>query len=188
MQCVRISRLDFVCTQCERTNLLFMSAVCSSPSVSVVSQLYWASLLCRVQRSRSARSPRHEPKSQFSDFTSSASSSTLKSHPFLVPHIACCMCGILLSVRAISACSSSELQEDSLFDALLESVKPRGPDSLITHSQLVEIRPDLFIEVKLAASVLGLRGDGVTTQPLVGKRGVLAWNGQVSEASYISCL
>jgi asparagine synthetase B (glutamine-hydrolysing) len=33
--------------------------------------------------------------------------------------------------------------------------------------------------VSLSASVLGLRGEGVTAQPLVGKRGALGWNGQV---------
>lgn len=34
--------------------------------------------------------------------------------------------------------------------------------------------------MKLYASVLSLRGREVTAQPLVGKRGVLGWNGQVS--------
>lgn len=36
------------------------------------------------------------------------------------------------------------------------------------------------IEITLSASVLGLRGE-LTAQPLVGKRGVLGWNGQVFE-------
>lgn len=34
------------------------------------------------------------------------------------------------------------------------------------------------IEVRLSASVLGLRGE-ITQQPIIGKRGILGWNGQV---------
>ena len=44
----------------------------------------------------------------------------------------------------------------------------------------VAINEDWTVEVKLAASVLSLRGPAVFEQPVFGARGVLAWNGQVN--------
>lgn len=86
------------------------------------------------------------------------------------------MCGILFTLRLVA--STLDI-DDPTFDALLTAVTPRGPDSLKIHVSHVTLAPGQVVEVKLAASVLGLRGHGVTSQPLEDEDGVLAWNGQV---------
>ena len=86
------------------------------------------------------------------------------------------MCGLLLSIRLVQ---SGQDGSDPLFDSLLVTVKARGPDSLGIHTSRVDLEDGNVIEVKLAASVLGLRGDGITKQPLEDAHGVLGWNGQV---------
>lgn len=43
----------------------------------------------------------------------------------------------------------------------------------------VPFLPYLFPQVSMLGSVLHLRGAALTEQPLVGHRGVLAWNGEV---------
>jgi len=86
------------------------------------------------------------------------------------------MCGLLLSIRLSN---DTDNERDSIFDALLTSVTPRGPDSLRIHTSFVTLPTGDRLQVKLAASVLGLRGERITSQPLDGSRGVLGWNGQV---------
>lgn len=57
----------------------------------------------------------------------------------------------------------------------------RGPDADGVYARRVCLQQAGGGEVlvTLGSSVLGLRGHGVTAQPLIGKRGVSAWNGQV---------
>jgi len=93
------------------------------------------------------------------------------------------MCGLLLYIRLING---EEDGHDSLFNSLLTSVTPRGPDSLRTHRSHVLLPTGETLEVKLAASVLGLRGEGTTAQPVEGVRGVLGWNGQVFQGLDVS--
>jgi asparagine synthetase B (glutamine-hydrolysing) len=93
------------------------------------------------------------------------------------------MCGLLLSIRLIS---DRQHDQDPTFDALLTSVTPRGPDSLQVHISFVTLTSGETLEVKLAASVLGLRGANTVAQPLEGSRGVLGWNGQVFQGLNIS--
>ena len=86
------------------------------------------------------------------------------------------MCGLLLSIRLLD---DTAAESDHIFDSLLAAVTPRGPDSLKTHVSHVALPCGADLEVKLAASVLGLRGEGITSQPLDGQRGILGWNGQI---------
>lgn len=95
------------------------------------------------------------------------------------------MCGLTLSLRLVAgspsadAASSAADDLDPLLDSLRSSNALRGPDSSQTHIERIDLSSGHVLEVALSASVLGLRG-GLTAQPLVGKRGVLGWNGQVS--------
>lgn len=89
------------------------------------------------------------------------------------------MCGILLSIRPISNNGIDSNDSDSLFERLLAAVRPRGPDSLQIHTSIFPLDGAQRLEVKLASSVLGLRGRGITPQPLQNNDAVLAWNGQV---------
>ena len=86
------------------------------------------------------------------------------------------MCGLLFSLRLVASTLDTD---DPAFDALLAAVTPRGPDSLRTHISHVALPAGHTVEVKLAASVLGLRGQGITTQPREDDSAVLGWNGQV---------
>jgi hypothetical protein len=88
------------------------------------------------------------------------------------------MCGLTLSIHPYPISSSHEV----LLDSLCRTCAARGPDCQSTYSATVELDNRQKIELRLSASVLGLRGD-VTEQPIFGKRGVLGWNGQVSEAA-----
>nr|XP_031863485.1 uncharacterized protein CI109_000735 [Kwoniella shandongensis]KAA5530557.1 hypothetical protein CI109_000735 [Kwoniella shandongensis] len=89
------------------------------------------------------------------------------------------MCGLTLTIRPLPASPTPEASPSS---ALLESFRTanlcRGPDCQRSHTEVVELQDGGKVEIVLSASVLGLRGD-LTAQPLVGKRGVLGWNGQV---------
>jgi asparagine synthetase B (glutamine-hydrolysing) len=86
------------------------------------------------------------------------------------------MCGLLFSLRLVASTLDTD---DPAFDALLQAVTPRGPDSLKVHVSHVALPAGHTVEVKLAASVLGLRGQEVTAQPLENDDAVLGWNGQV---------
>lgn len=83
------------------------------------------------------------------------------------------MCGITLSITASTDPSSSTLHE-----SLATANAQRGPNSTNTYKRVIHLPDDEEVELVLTSSVLGLRGD-LTQQPMVGKRGVLAWNGQV---------
>lgn len=79
------------------------------------------------------------------------------------------MCGIYLSV------SVDEAQNPSL--DLRRRLEARGPDSAQTARVTVPGVKHGPLDILVFATVLALRGDGVTVQPLQNK-GVLAWNGE----------
>ena len=85
------------------------------------------------------------------------------------------MCGLTLSIHPYPA---TDLQKE-LLESLCETCKARGPDTQSTYSTTISFDNGNQIELRISASVLGLRGD-ITQQPIVGNRGVLGWNGQVS--------
>ncbi len=89
------------------------------------------------------------------------------------------MCGITFTLTpcAPHAAKSSSLTE--LHDSLAASNAFRGPDSRNTYRACININDNLGVDLALTSSVLGLRGS-LTEQPMIGQRGVLAWNGQVS--------
>src|SRR5436190_649869 len=77
------------------------------------------------------------------------------------------MCGILVSISF----NSSSAQD------LIPYISSRGPDSLQTHHVRL---PNL--ELSFTSSVLHLRGETVTVQPLVSEKGdVLCWNGEICQ-------
>jgi len=85
------------------------------------------------------------------------------------------MCGLTLSIHPYPTTVSHE----ELLESLCETCKARGPDTQSTYSTIISLGSGSQIELRLSASVLGLRGE-ITQQPIIGKRGVLGWNGQVS--------
>lgn len=84
------------------------------------------------------------------------------------------MCGITLSIHPVSLDGAAH---HTLLESLIFANGARGPDTQSTYTKRFEVDGG-EVEIVLSSSVLGLRG-GVVAQPLVGKRGVLAWNGQV---------
>lgn len=86
------------------------------------------------------------------------------------------MCGLTLSIRLLP---TDDPSPDEVFTSLVSANSSRGPDSSSTYTHSVHLASGHIFEVSLAASVLGLRGREVVTQPMIGKRGVLGWNGQV---------
>lgn len=97
------------------------------------------------------------------------------------------MCGLSFSIYPVtSSVSSSDVEKlpldpIELFDSLAAANFARGPDTQSTYTTRWTV-PGGEVELKLNASVLGLRG-GVVAQPLTGERGVLGWNGQVNRPS-----
>ncbi|ORY34239.1 asparagine synthase-domain-containing protein [Naematelia encephala] len=94
------------------------------------------------------------------------------------------MCGLTLSIRLVPI---GAVLPDPVFDSLALACSARGPDSQRTYTHYVQHNGLIGsqVEVKLVASVLGLRGEGVTVQPLVGQRGILGWNGQVFQGMQV---
>ncbi|WVW81812.1 hypothetical protein I302_103809 [Kwoniella bestiolae CBS 10118] len=92
------------------------------------------------------------------------------------------MCGLTLSIRPLPPSDTDPKVDDtsSLLDSFRSTNVQRGPDSQRTYSHTVELHDGVRIKVSLTATVLGLRGE-LTAQPLVGRRGVLGWNGQIFE-------
>ena len=88
------------------------------------------------------------------------------------------MCGISLSIYPISTGKTSDPEILAIHDSLAGSNANRGPDTSATFTDIVDVQGGQ-VELRLTSSVLGLRGE-LTGQPVKGKRGVLAWNGQVS--------
>ncbi|KAL1413258.1 hypothetical protein Q8F55_001013 [Vanrija albida] len=86
------------------------------------------------------------------------------------------MCGLTLTISTLA--HASQPSNAALVRSLHAANSARGPNSQGLYTRRVQT-PAGQILVSLSASVLGLRGEGVTAQPLVGKRGVLGWNGQV---------
>jgi asparagine synthetase B (glutamine-hydrolysing) len=97
-----------------------------------------------------------------------------KRHPYITDHHA--MCGLTLAIRLITGDDG----HDPIFDSLCKANAIRGPDCQDTHTSRIDVNGHT-VQVQLCASVLGLRGDGVTGQPLISAKGdqVLGWNGQV---------
>ena len=83
------------------------------------------------------------------------------------------MCGILVSVASRDTSTAH--------DGLIPWIAARGPDSLQTlRIQIPSSESRTVLEVTFVSSVLHLRGDDVTVQPLVSVAGdVLCWNGEV---------
>ena len=85
------------------------------------------------------------------------------------------MCGILAS---IAYRGDSSFNED-----LIPWISARGPDSLQTYTVQISIpgnNSQTFLELTFTSSVLHLRGQDVTVQPLVSESGdVLCWNGEI---------
>lgn len=90
------------------------------------------------------------------------------------------MCGLTLSIQRYP----QSQEQESLLESLCAACAVRGPDTQSTYRTVVAAADGQQVEVAICASVLGLRGE-VTRQPIVGQRGVLGWNGQVSEAGSI---
>lgn len=84
------------------------------------------------------------------------------------------MCGILFSIAFRD--SPSAVHND-----LIPYISSRGPDSLQTHSIQISVGDSQqSLELTFTSSVLHLRGQKVTVQPLVSETGdVLCWNGEV---------
>lgn len=97
------------------------------------------------------------------------STTTAPAANFAVSHI---MCGITLTI------GPADSEHHRIHEALARGNALRGPDSSTTFSTVVQASNG-HVELRLTSFVLGLRGE-LTGQPMVGKRGVLAWNGQVS--------
>ncbi|WWD08959.1 hypothetical protein V865_007074 [Kwoniella europaea PYCC6329] len=93
------------------------------------------------------------------------------------------MCGLTLTIRPLLP-NNHDQSKPNTTSALLESFRStnvqRGPNSQRTYKHVVELEDGGKLELCLTATVLGLRGE-LTAQPMVGKRGVLGWNGQVFE-------
>jgi asparagine synthetase B (glutamine-hydrolysing) len=83
------------------------------------------------------------------------------------------MCGILVSVAPRDNSASN--------DDLVDWIAARGPDSLQTHRiQLPASDSQPSLELTFTSSVLHLRGNEVTVQPLISEAGdILCWNGEV---------
>lgn len=88
------------------------------------------------------------------------------------------MCGLTLSIHPYPTTVSHE----ELLESLCQTCKARGPDTHSTYSTIISLDDGSQVELLSSASVLGLRGE-ITQQPIVGARGVLGWNGQVSGTS-----
>lgn len=86
------------------------------------------------------------------------------------------MCGLTLSISPISP--PGQAADTRVIRSLHVANGARGPNAHGVYARRVSTGAGDVL-VTLAASVLGLRGETVTPQPLVGKRGALAWNGQV---------
>ncbi|PWY98259.1 hypothetical protein BCV70DRAFT_202039 [Testicularia cyperi] len=94
------------------------------------------------------------------------------------------MCGI--GVRLAAVTSSGPNRDNTAWRDVLENIKRRGPDcfdSLRGRAARPPATPSSNVEWEweLASSVLALRGDGVTQQPLCSADGrfLFAWNGQL---------
>ena len=86
------------------------------------------------------------------------------------------MCGILVSVAVIDSPTATNACTD-----LFPWIAARGPDSLQTRQLQIPLEgSSQLLEVLFTSSVLSLRGEKVTQQPLVSAAGdVLCWNGEI---------
>ncbi|RDA95950.1 hypothetical protein CP533_5814 [Ophiocordyceps camponoti-saundersi (nom. inval.)] len=88
------------------------------------------------------------------------------------------MCGIYASISSSSSSSSSSSDHHEP-PGLLQRLRNRGPDHVGHVRQRLHIR-DRVLSLNLTSTVLALRGDGVTRQPLVDPDtgSVFCWNGE----------
>lgn len=96
------------------------------------------------------------------------------------------MCGLTLSIRLLPSPTETIPSPDPIFTSLVMANSTRGPDASNTYTHLVSLPTGETIELSLAASVLGLRGREVVSQPVLGEKGVLGWNGQVSQRPHLA--
>ncbi|GAA5859461.1 hypothetical protein JCM1840_004626 [Sporobolomyces johnsonii] len=74
----------------------------------------------------------------------------------------------------------SFLDADETWEKLVDAVKERGPDASNSLVQHVQPNQGFSYELRFHASILHMRGEGVTTQPFVADNGdVLLWNGEI---------
>ncbi|GAA5991715.1 hypothetical protein JCM10908_001105 [Rhodotorula pacifica] len=91
------------------------------------------------------------------------------------------MCGIAFTVRAVSSDSGDSKQAASAeWERLTDAVRSRGPDASNAVSRRIRTDDGQELELRFFGSVLHMRGDAVTPQPLVSPAGdVLLWNGEI---------
>ncbi|EIW67931.1 hypothetical protein TREMEDRAFT_72060 [Tremella mesenterica DSM 1558] len=94
------------------------------------------------------------------------------------------MCGLTLSLRFVG--DPDHTPPHSEIDSLITTNSRRGPDSSAIFRKVFTTCEGCHVELVLAASVLGLRGDGITSQPIISERGVLGWNGQVFDGLQVN--
>lgn len=90
------------------------------------------------------------------------------------------MCGLTLTITPAGSppwCSFGSDSNKRLLSAQTSANAARGPDAQGLYVRR-EVTPTSEVVVSLGCGILGLRGSR-TAQPLIGKRGALAWNGQV---------
>ncbi|GAA5960988.1 hypothetical protein JCM21900_001938 [Sporobolomyces salmonicolor] len=76
--------------------------------------------------------------------------------------------------------ASSFLSVDEMWERLVDGVKERGPDASDSRVQHVQHNQSFSYELRFHASILHMRGEGVSTQPFVADNGdVLLWNGEI---------
>ncbi|GAA5954844.1 hypothetical protein JCM8115_005546 [Rhodotorula mucilaginosa] len=92
------------------------------------------------------------------------------------------MCGIAFTFRPAAATASNDKTSaaPAEWDRLTAAVQSRGPDASNTLSLRVSTDASTELELRFFGSVLHMRGDKVTPQPLVSSAGdVLLWNGEI---------
>jgi asparagine synthetase B (glutamine-hydrolysing) len=83
------------------------------------------------------------------------------------------MCGIIMSIAEKGSCSA-------IYEELTPWISARGPDSLKTITLTLPTKDNRQVVLIFTSSVLHLRGQEVTVQPLVSPSGnILCWNGEI---------
>jgi asparagine synthetase B (glutamine-hydrolysing) len=91
------------------------------------------------------------------------------------------MCGILFSIAFNDP-------KSTVHDDLIPYISSRGPDSLQTYRvQIPVAASQQCLKLIFTSSVLHLRGQKVTVQPLISEANdVLCWNGEVWQGLYVN--
>ncbi|XP_066929037.1 asparagine synthetase domain-containing protein 1-like [Clytia hemisphaerica] len=84
------------------------------------------------------------------------------------------MCGIFCKI-----CKRLEVKTKPIDDNIIPLIQNRGPDSCQSLTRIVKVGSD-ELELTFCSTVLHLRGESVTKQPLINSNGdVLLWNGEI---------